>query len=109
MDSPTSPSSPDDVTRILAELSSARRLTKQEVLSSIPTADLGRMIDRIGKDWYVVLSKDGRSCLHDPVLRRPYTVKNKKFAEYVAAEVDGVVTTLAEGIRVLTERNKPND
>ena len=64
------------------------------------------MVDRIGKDVWVVVSADGRSVVQDPALRQPFHHRNKKFADMVAQEVGGSAVTLEEAIRILTEKNR---
>jgi len=78
-------------------------------LREIPTELLANLIERKGTELYVVITKDGRSVLKDPGLNRPYTVPQKKMAELVAREADGVVVTLGEAIDILTRNARPND
>lgn len=90
--------------RIITSASSVRRLTKDEVLRAMPEDVLARIVDRIGGDLFVVLSDDGRSLLADPATRAPFRHNNRKFAELVAKEIGGVVTTYSDAIKTLTNK-----
>lgn len=99
----------DAQAEIIRQMSEVRRLTKEEILQSMPQLELARMIERIGKNMWVVLDKTGRTLAIDPALRQPFHHNNKKFAESVAKELDGVVVTAHDAIRILTDKNRPND
>lgn len=90
------------------DLAGVRRLTQEEVLRAMPESELAAMVERLGKDRFVVLSRDGMTVVQDPATRLPFFHTNKKFAEMVAKEVGGVAVTWAEAVKVLSEKNKPN-
>jgi len=111
-DNPSNPFRPtgDDPTKeLVRQANEVRKLTKQELLQSMSPNSLALMVDRIGKNMWVVLDSTGRSVAYDPALRQPFHHNNKKFADSVAKEIGGHAVTWAEAIRVLSERNKPND
>jgi hypothetical protein len=85
---------------------SVRTLTRDDVLRSMPADDLAYFVNKVGQNFYTVLSADGRSVVFDPALRRPFIHNNRKFADSVAKEIGGSVATLADAIRIVTERNK---
>jgi hypothetical protein len=85
------------------------RLSKDEVLAHMTPDQLAGIVDKIGAKTLVVVDKTGRTVLKDPALRLPFHTTNAKFADMVAKEVGGVVLTFTEAIKVITDRNKPND
>jgi len=107
------PFKPSDETEamnaIVQQASAVRQLTKQEMLQTLSPAALATMVERIGSKMWVVLDSTGRSVAYDPALRQPFHHNNKKFAETVAKEIGGTAVTWSEALRILSERNKPND
>ena len=85
---------------------SVNTLSRDDVLRTMPPSDLAHFVTKIGRKFFTVVSSDGRSVVFDPAMKRPFIHNNKKFAEMVAKEVDGVVLTLEEAIRVVTEKNQ---
>jgi len=84
-------------------------LSKDEVLAHMTPDQLAGIIDKIGTKTLVVVDRAGKTVLKDPALRLPFHTTNAKFADQVAKEVGGVVLTFSEALKVITERNKPND
>lgn len=63
---------------------------------------------RIAKTTYVVLLKDGNGKLNlvvDIGMGRPWSSQNKKRADEVAAECDGMAATYEEAFRLLMKDN----
>ena len=112
-DNPTNPfrtNEPHDVVGdIVRQAQQVRRMTKQEVLSSMSPRELALLVDRIGKNMWVVVDSSGRTVAYDPALRQPFHHNNRKFAEAVAAEVGGTAMLWSDALAVLTKNNKPND
>lgn len=100
---------PDVVNDIIRQMSEVRRLTRDELLQSMSPTTLAHLVDRIGKNMWVVLDSTGRTVAYDPALRQPFHHNNKKFAETVAKEIGGHAVTWSEALRILSDRNKPND
>jgi|LakMenE01Jun11ns_1017448.scaffolds.fasta_scaffold9905299_3 hypothetical protein len=97
---------PEVTADIVKQMSQVRRLTRDEMLQSLSPNMLAQMVDRIGKNMWVVLDSTGRTVAYDPALRQPFHHNNKKFAETVAKEIGGVAVTWADALRVISERNK---
>jgi len=94
---------------LLNQIPSPGQLSKQDILSSIPAKDLARIIDRIGSGLYVIITKDGKSVMKDPALRRPFSTNNLKFAESCAKEIGGIAISFNEALKIITNNNKPTD
>lgn len=107
---PRNPFEPSDaVSELVRQANKVRRLTRQEILNALPPSVLASMVDRIGGSMWVVVDSEGKTVLMDPALRQPFHTPNRKFAEVTAKEVRGVAMVFSEAIKVITERNKPND
>lgn len=91
---------------VITQAQAVKTMSRDDVLQNMPAADLAHFVNKIGRKFYTVVSKDGRSVVFDPAMKRPFIHNNKKFAELVAKEVDGVVLTLEEAIKTVTERNR---
>jgi len=107
---PFSANEPQDVVgEVIRQAQEVRRLTKQEILSSMSPRELALLVDRIGKNMWVVLDSTGRTVAFDPALRQPFHHNNRKFAEQVADEIGGHAMLWSDAIAVLTKNNKPTD
>ena len=62
------------------------------------------LMERRGSSLYVVVNKDGTSCLKDPGLNRPFSTANRKYAQLVASEAGNgaSVLTLNEALNLIT-------
>lgn len=85
---------------------SVQTLSRDDILRAMPASDLSHFVTKIGRRFFTVVSADGRSVVFDPAMKRPFIHNNKKFAESVAKEIGGVVLTLEDAIRVITEKNQ---
>jgi len=105
----SNPFTPEDVRSLQSAVTAAqsvKTLSREEILRDMPSSDLSHLVEKIGKKFYTVVSADGCTVLYDPMMQRPFAHNNKKFAETVAKETDGVVLTLEEAIKTITSKNK---
>lgn len=101
-----SPSDEAAFNQAISNLSSVRRLTPEEVMREIPRGELARLVDRIGAALFCVINKAGTTVVQDPATHKPFRHNNRKFAEMVAKEHGGVVVTVGEAIRIISDHNK---
>lgn len=57
-------------------------------------------------DIYVILSKDGSTVVKDPGMNRPWSSRNKKFADHMAKKVGGVAVDLITATQALIKHPK---
>ncbi len=75
-------------------------------LSEAPDALLRQVIEKSGRNVFVVMNKAGTTVLKDPGMDMPYHVRNKKIAEKVARESGGVAVDLETAIKQLEAHYK---